>query len=87
MKKYSTGRTNLRLTEKAQSIYDVTDPLDIIEREIEDDEGNITYSYDIKGCFETNDHTEDEINEILEEFADKIEKDEAEDEAEYGSDE
>ena len=59
---FGNERTNLKLTEKAQAVYDVTDPLEI--REFGDNNGN--YSYDIIGCFERSALSADELNNYLE---------------------
>ena len=63
-KVFGNERTNLSLTNKAQSVYDSTDPIEI--REFCDNDGN--YSYDIIGCFERTGLSADELNEYLEEL-------------------
>lgn len=67
-KRYGDARTNLILTEKAQKVYNVTDPIDIYEREEKDDE----LVYSMRGVIVKDDLSADDVNQILEEFADEI---------------
>ena len=67
-KRYGDTRTDLTLTEKAQKVYDVTDPIDIYEREEDDD----VFVYTMRGVIVEDDISADEVNQILEEFADGI---------------
>lgn len=81
--KYGSDKTHLVLSEKADKISDVTDPLNIYEREIdvEDENGDIIgteYRYAIDGAITTQDYTRHynwitaaEVNELLEDLADE----------------
>lgn len=67
-KRYGDTRTNLILTEKAQKVYNVTDPIDIYEQEEKDD----VLVYSMRGVIVKDDLSADDVNQILEEFADEI---------------
>jgi hypothetical protein len=67
-KRYGDTSTNLILTEKAQKVYNVTDPIDIYEREEKDDE----LVYSMRGVIVKDDLSADDVNQILEGFADEI---------------
>ncbi len=75
-KRYGDTRTDLTLTEKAQKVYDVTDPIDIYEREEDDD----VFVYTMRGVIVKDDLSADDVNQILEEFADEVFADEDDDE-------
>ena len=61
MKIYGNEKTNLELSEKAQAFYDQTCPIDIKEYETEDG-----FIYDVTGCVERLNLTEDGVNRFLE---------------------
>ncbi len=67
-KRYGDTRTDLTLTDKAQKVYNVTDRIDIYEREVDDD----VFVYTMRGVIVEDDISADEVNQILEEFADGI---------------
>lgn len=75
-KRYGDTRTDLTLTEKAQKVYNVTDPIDIYEREEDDD----VFVYTMRGVIEKDDLSADDVNQILEEFADEVFADKDDDE-------
>ena len=60
---YGNERTSLYLTPKAAEVYADSDPLVIVEYDTE--EG---LRYDITGILEADNLTEEEVNEMLEEF-------------------
>ena len=62
MKIYGNEPTELKLSDKSQEVYNNTDPLHIYEK-LQD---GGTYLYDITGCIEMNDLTENGLNEALE---------------------
>ena len=62
-KRYGDTRTHLELTEKARRAYDEYSPLNIYETETDDG-----YSYEITGCVEAHDLTEQDVNDILEDL-------------------
>ncbi len=78
-KMYAFGNTKLELSEKAEQFCDNTDPLNIQEREVEDDNGNVTYLYNITGAFEFSDLTAEQVSTCLEELADELAQTEADD--------
>lgn len=69
MKKYGATTTNLKLTEKAEKIYSVTEPCEIIEHETEDG-----YRYSISGIIEAENLTNEQINEIFLEMGNNEDK-------------
>lgn len=71
-KTYGYGNSRLELTEKAQKFYDNCDPLDIEEREIENENGEISYLYNVSGAFEFENLTAEQVNKSLEELADEL---------------
>ena len=62
MKIYGNEKTNLELTDKAFAVYSDTDPLKIIE----EDDG----TYTMTGVFERYGMTAEDVNRVLESFAD-----------------
>ena len=71
---YGNEKTNLTLTEKAYQIYSNTDPLQIVEEEYEDENGDKKYRYFFAAFFGDKPMTEDELNAFLEEIADEVGK-------------
>lgn len=72
MKIYGNEKTNLTLTDKAFEVYSNTDPLKIIE----EDDG----TYSMTGCFERYGMSAEQVNSVLESFADECEDDDEDDE-------
>lgn len=72
-RKYGSDRTSLCLTEKAQRLYDTTDPIEIWEKY---DDAAGTNLYTIKGIFNNFDEwvTETELNLILEDLSDELDR-------------
>lgn len=71
---YGNDHTHIYLTDKAQALYDQTDPMHIWEWEDEDADGETIYLYTITETYERGDGkwmTEDELNEYLEGIADE----------------
>ena len=75
MKIYGNEKTSLTLTEKAQKAYSETDPIRI--EEVETDDG---YIYNVSGCIECNNLTEEAVNRVFEDLYDECFCDEEEDE-------
>lgn len=66
---YGNTRTHLTLTGKALKMYNETDPLEIEEIETEDG-----YRYTMRGAFERENMTEEELTRGLEELYDGSEE-------------
>ena len=67
MKRYGSGKTHLsRLTEEAERVYNVTEPLEIWELVFEELNGDRTYYYTTTGAIKTDRLlTEGELNQML----------------------
>lgn len=68
---YGNDSTHLTLTERAERIYSVSDPLRIEETETEDG-----YRYTLTGIIEADGLTEAEVSEYIEELDDSNKEDE-----------
>lgn len=73
---YDCDSTSLRLTEKAQNLYNTTDPIEIWERSDISAGADSVKLYTIKGIFNSFDEwmTEDELNRTLEEISDEMDR-------------
>jgi hypothetical protein len=72
VRSYGNEPTNLHLTVKAYAIFCNTDPIDIYERAIEDNDCNVVgYEYFCRGCIEADHLAEEEVNNMLEELAEE----------------
>lgn len=70
IKQYLSDRTDLELSEKAQKLYDETDPIEIYE--VTNDETGKT-EYWIDGCLGVRkDMTAEDVNDMLEQYYDEL---------------
>ena len=60
---YGNESTHLTLSDKAAAVFSDADPLEIMERY---EEGENGYIYDVIGCVERAEMTEEEVNAFLE---------------------